>query len=406
MWKLLFMSGVCFSGFAQPANPSQHELLWEISGNGLQKKSYIFGSFHSNDRRVFRLSDSTYYALNHVEAIALETDVFRLFSTWDTRQDVVELTFDKEGNPYTNSKRSSSTFYGDEDGMPQFLDAYFQQYCYNSDKAFYGLETVSPQLYVFPDIQTSDLSETNLRSMLVSKEDILETYLEGDIYQVDALLRTVLSTSDGLYEQLIVDRNFSMADRLDSILQTKISVFCTVGAGHLAGVKGMLNLLRSKGYTVRRVVATFGELGIDELEVRSKKTYIYSNDSLGFYAEFPGLPVAVTDDFDARILKLIYRDLGQGNTYCIEVHELNDESSLRNLANIHIASPPLSPYTKITLENGGEAYEGISDAYPEGVYWTRVLIGPDYFLVLKAYGGNKFMNSLRAQHFFDKLWLE
>ncbi|MFT5778550.1 MAG: hypothetical protein ACI837_001506, partial [Crocinitomicaceae bacterium] len=54
----------------------------------------------------------------------------------------------------------------------------------------------------------------------------------------------------------------------------------------------------------------------------------------------------------------------------------------------------------------GEAYEGLSDSYPEGLYWTRVVMAQDYFLILKAYGGNKFMNSARAQRFFDKVWLD
>ena len=40
------------------------QLLWEISGNGLKEKSYLFGTLHSNDKRIFDLSDSVYYALD------------------------------------------------------------------------------------------------------------------------------------------------------------------------------------------------------------------------------------------------------------------------------------------------------------------------------------------------------
>ena len=98
----------------------ENELLWEISGNGMKAKSYLFGSIHSNDKRVFYLTDSTYFALNNAQTIVLETDIFSLFSTWDTRKDEVKIAFDNKGNPYTSSKKASTTFYGNEDGMRIF----------------------------------------------------------------------------------------------------------------------------------------------------------------------------------------------------------------------------------------------------------------------------------------------
>lgn len=114
----------CSTSFGQTIQ-RENELLWEISGNGLKSKSYLYGSLHSNDKRLFRLSDSTYYALEKSSAIVLETDVFSLFDEWDTRQEEVKILFDNKGNPYTSSNEPSKTLYGNEDGMPQFLDAYF-----------------------------------------------------------------------------------------------------------------------------------------------------------------------------------------------------------------------------------------------------------------------------------------
>ena len=71
------------------SNQSENELLWEISGNGLKQKSYLYGNYHSNDKRIFRLSDSTYFALDKSQAIVLETDVFAMFEDWDTRKEEV-----------------------------------------------------------------------------------------------------------------------------------------------------------------------------------------------------------------------------------------------------------------------------------------------------------------------------
>jgi len=37
---------------------------------------------------------------------------------------------------------------------------------------------------------------------------------------------------------------------------------------------------------------------------------------------------------------------------------------------------------------------------------VRVVMSEDYFGIIKAYGGNKFMNSNRAERFFNKVWLD
>jgi len=105
-------------------------------------------------------------------------------------------------------------------------------------------------------------------------------------------------------------------------------------------------------------------------------------------------------------LHLIYRDLGQGNSYEIEVFNRTDEIGLKELAEIHIASPSESPFEKITLDNGGEAYQGLGQTYWDGVHWIRVIMSEEIFMIIKAYGGNKFMSSPRAFRFFDKVWID
>ena len=190
---VLLASGILsLASLAQTINES-HELLWEISGNGLDSKSYLFGSLHSNDRRLFNLTDSTYFALNEAELIVLETDVFSMFSTLDTRVSSIDLNYDSEGKPYGSSSESSETIYGDEDGMPQFLDAYFEQYCFNADKQFFPLESVEFQLSVFSDIKTPSLENFSFRHFLTSKNDMVDLYLEGDIYRLDEMLKGSLS---------------------------------------------------------------------------------------------------------------------------------------------------------------------------------------------------------------------
>ncbi|MEP7238147.1 MAG: TraB/GumN family protein, partial [Ferruginibacter sp.] len=71
---LLLVFLICStSTFAQKkAAPKYPSLLWEITGNGLSKPSYLFGTMHVSSKLVFHLSDSFYMALKAVDAVALE----------------------------------------------------------------------------------------------------------------------------------------------------------------------------------------------------------------------------------------------------------------------------------------------------------------------------------------------
>src|SRR5579871_1020111 len=49
-------------------------LLWEITGNGLKKPSYLFGTMHVSSKMVFHLSDSFYFGIKNSDVVALELD--------------------------------------------------------------------------------------------------------------------------------------------------------------------------------------------------------------------------------------------------------------------------------------------------------------------------------------------
>lgn len=386
------------------SNQSENELLWEISGNGLKQKSYLYGNYHSNDKRIFRLSDSTYFALDKSQAIVLETDVFAMFEDWDTRKEEVLMLFDNQGIPYTASNNASKTIYGDEDGMPQFLDAYFLEYCHNSNKKFYPLEDVQDQLDLGSGWVNADNTVIGKNTQNLTQDKMLEIYLTGDISTIDRVMRANMSMYPGLYEDIIVNRNLIMAKGIDTLIK-KNSVFCAVGAGHLAGETGIINLLRKKGYHLRIIPATFADDMIPEKKnVRSKRNYFYVNDTIGIEAVFPGKPLElkIWDNHPY----LVYREMGQGNTYSIEMIPIDGSLTLEEQAAIYIASPDATTFKHTYSDDGTDFYEGLSDTYPEGMQWVRLLQSDKYLLIVKAYGGNKFMNSNRPKLFFSKVWFE
>lgn len=401
LWLLLFSS----AALGQEID-LDNQLLWEISGKGMKTKSYLYGSFHTNDKRVFRWGDSTYTALLKADAIVLETDIYELFEEWDTRKDEVRFNYDEQGNPYTPNRNASRTMYGNEDGMPQFLDAYLMQFCYNSGKQFFGLEEVEDQLGLLDGTVDYIPEYRSIESMMISQERILRLYLKGDINELDRAMRTSLAIYPDVYNELIVDRNYKMAAGIDTLMREG-TLFVAVGAGHLGGDQGVVSLLRSKGYRLRKIQCTYSE---NPTEARKKflsyKNYQYTDEEVGLNAVFPGKPLVVRDGEKTSHKKLIYREMGQGNTYIVELIRKEEGADLESVAAEYIQTPDNSTIQFDVLDDGTMYAQGLSDAYPEGVSWMRIIEGTDHMVIMKSYGGNKFMNSNRPTAFFNRVWFD
>src|SRR5215831_16367016 len=72
-------------------------LLWEITGNGLTRPSYLFGTMHVSDKLVFHLGDSFYNAIKSADVVALETNP----ETW--QDDYSQSVFFRGGRRNNNS---------------------------------------------------------------------------------------------------------------------------------------------------------------------------------------------------------------------------------------------------------------------------------------------------------------
>lgn len=381
------------------------QLLWEISGNGLKEKSYLFGTLHSNDKRIFDLSDSVYYALDKANLIILEADIFELFKDIDSREDLPNTLYDKDGKAYTASEIASRTTYGDENGMPQFIDAALEEYCHNANKKFFALEDVKDQLNLGAKLNFTKRIFINDAFNDFSNQKLIELYLKGDITAIERFIRANLASDKKQFTALITDRNNKMAYKLDSLLRKKDSFFCAIGAGHLAGSEGVINLLRTRGFRLRPMLWTRSEnKTLAKKMINSFRSYTYKDLASGLNANFHGKPFSEKNTDGS--LSLIYREYGQGNSYIIDVVPNDSTLSFEQIATIYIASPPNINFNKKILDDGTLLFEGLSDTYPEGLNWVRIIFSEKHFAVLKTYGGNKFMHSDRPKKFFDNVWFE
>jgi uncharacterized protein YbaP (TraB family) len=388
-----------FTGFSQPLS-STNQLLWQISGKGLKKQSYLFGTFHSNDNRIFQFSDSTYIALLKSNAIVLEADIYSMFEEYDSRIENYNMNFDPSGRSYTTSKKASTTKYGNEDGRPQFLDAYLQQFAYNSQKKFFALETVQEQLIAYENITYSSQKEYNFGNLTIGKDYSIDTYQNGDIEGIRQMLKAQLSVSGNAYNLIITNRNIVMANGIDTLIK-KNNSFIGIGAAHLAGEEGVIQLLRNKGYTLRPVMASFSAKPTPEaLEIRKYNSSTYIDSLHRFSAVFGGVP-KVNDEDGHR--KLIYQEMGQGNTFLIEVFADDSNRPLENQIEDFFSSSKNIKPREVWLDNQVQAFEGNTFIIGIGDCWRRVFIYEGNIFKITCYGGNKFMNSDRYRKFFNQI---
>lgn len=316
-----------FISFSQDTiSKKEHKgLLWEISGNGLTKKSYLYGTMHVSGRIAFHLGEEFFAGLNSVDAIALESNpiiwldeivesryadnylgryairrqVYRGFYKKAFELDVPEnKDFAKalSANHYlANWMLYRENARNKEFEEDTFLDMFIYQAGSKNNKPVYSLEdfkqtSAFSMMSRIPDIERKESSEWYKK---LTKEksyyEILEdAYRDQDLDMLDSLQKEVSSVNSMNY--MLYIRNEIMADNIDSIIQSGTSLFIGIGAAHLANDKGVIGLLRSMGYTVEPATRTFSDKAKQEKERLSKmkKPLPFSNS---FSTEFFSLKV-------------------------------------------------------------------------------------------------------------------
>jgi len=285
--KILFLL-TFLSIFASAQEKKYQSLFWEISGNGLTKKSYMYGTMHVSDKVSFHLSDSFFEKLLASDFIANESEP----NTWTELYDLFGFyrSTKTNGNFYSNFYTSpiekdnlGSLFRGTNYNLIGLLsrtnqanqefqeETYLDMFIYRTGKKYgkktLGLENVKTTTLNIEKAQAEmDMSEIdgNKQAFLKilkkrSYADVLrDAYREKDLDLIDTL--NMLSSPKSYNKAMLFDRNEVMSKSMDSIMKTG-SLFAAVGAAHLPGKKGMIEILRKKGYTVTPILSEYTEKG-------------------------------------------------------------------------------------------------------------------------------------------------
>lgn len=139
------------------------------------------------------------------------------------------------------------------------LDTYFFGKATADGKKVLGLESVGFQIDLLESLAEENPNDFVTRALadlaVVEKEvAMLEKAWEtGDIDTLGALISKSFEGYPKLYKTFVLDRNDRWLKTLNSLLEAHETHMVVVGAGHLSGKGGLLELLRQRGYTIEQL---------------------------------------------------------------------------------------------------------------------------------------------------------
>ncbi|HAK89419.1 MAG: hypothetical protein A2077_05235 [Nitrospirae bacterium GWC2_46_6] len=86
-------------------------------------------------------------------------------------------------------------------------------------------------------------------------DNLLRAWTSGDVKGIESLLLKGAESRgmEHIYEKLFYERNRNMASKIEGFLKTRETYFVVIGAGHLVGNKGIIEILKRKGYIVEQI---------------------------------------------------------------------------------------------------------------------------------------------------------
>jgi uncharacterized protein YbaP (TraB family) len=263
---------------------NSNSLLWKISGNGLKNPSYIFGTIHIIPASDFYTHPAMDSLLSKSQSLVMEMDLsdptlqLKLMSQMMLDSGRTLKSFYTAGEYKKMSDKASKTFGFSLDALASFrpifaqqilvtrtmmgketksYEKYFLELAQKSVIKLVGLETVEDQMNALNSIplerQAAMLKESILKYDK-EKQELESMIRDYKAQKIDALY--AYTTSKEKYkdfeEGLLVKRNKDWIPKIKNLI-AEGTAFIAVGAAHLGGATGILELLRKEGFTVEAI---------------------------------------------------------------------------------------------------------------------------------------------------------
>ena len=275
----------------KPSTQLENALLWKIEGKDLKQPSYLFGTIHMIGKEDFFLTDATKEMFGKTDRVTFEINMEEmndigaqlslmmnafmkdnltlkdLLSEED--YDLVGKHFKEMGLPLFMLERIKPMFLsvfasGDMDmsglqnGSMVSYEMKLMDMAKEQNKEIGGLETAEYQMSMFDSIPYTAQADMLVESIKAGDQgdeqfkNMVELYKNQNL---QAMGKMISSDAEGIanYEELLLkNRNRNWIPVMGKMMLDKPTFFA-VGAGHLAGEHGVINLLRKEGYKVTAV---------------------------------------------------------------------------------------------------------------------------------------------------------
>lgn len=281
-----------FFGKAQDNN----SLLWKIYEQGKTDTSFLYGSIHIKDKRVFNVNQHFNRVFEKSETVALELHFdsinpfqlmnFIMMKDAQTLKDVMDSTKYKIVKSYFEDTLHTSIQYverfqpiytstllaemnateaADSSQNKQFLDEKFFSDAKAKNKSLIGLEKMEEQMQAFGSLPYKVQAELLYESILEQSkkpknnpiEELIQMYINQNLIGISDYINdfnqsnseTIKPYEKLLKEKLLDERNLRMISRSLHLIK-KGNALIIVGAAHLPGELGLIELYKKRGFIV------------------------------------------------------------------------------------------------------------------------------------------------------------
>ena len=445
------------NSYAQKTPKKYPSLLWEITGNGLKKPSYLFRTMHVSSKMVFHLSDSFYLAIKNADVVALETDMgtwqedfsrydlqgpgtYGYFNRWrngfgspsdylnistlqfPSYEKMIELALYNSPSMINNFLYRSNSDQGSDFEEDTYLDMHIYQAGKKWGKRVCGVEDFDRSMALMKEAYVDAAKEKEKKQRTFDYDDefsygkLEDAYRTGNLDLLDTINK-VNSTSSAFDEKFLYVRNEIQARSMDSIMKANNALFAGVGAAHLPGQRGVIELLRKKGYRLRPIrMSERDSREKDEVEkIRVPVQFSRQVSSDGFFSvSMPG-KLYDFNSIEGMAGQQQFADMSNGSYYMVTrintnsmIWGHNETVVLRKIDSVIYENIPGKILSKTAItKNGYKGFEVMNRTRRGDFQRYNIFVTPFEILLFKMSGNGEYVKEGKeADQFFNSIQLK
>jgi uncharacterized protein len=271
---------------AHPVAAATRHSLWKVEGQ--HNTVYLLGSIHLLRKEDYPLAAPIEAAFTNAQIAVFETDVDKMQEP-EVQSKIIGKAQLPEGETLqtdlTPQTYAAFTNHVAKSGLPPAMfdtlkpliaatalealdllklgvdpsygmDVYFFNRATKDGRQIMTLETVDFQIDLvtgFSKAEAEPLMKAELKDMDNTQKEygeVVQAWQTGDTGKLENVLNDAMHESPAIFKRLVTDRSQSWIPKIEELARGKTNAIVIVGAGHLVGKDGVVELLRKKGLKV------------------------------------------------------------------------------------------------------------------------------------------------------------